>query len=46
MLRRRKKEIEQYFDENYKPKYQEFALGYPIELFTVISNGIEQFSSQ
>ena len=45
-VKKKKKEIEQYFDENYKPKYQEFALGYPIELFTVISNGIEQFSSQ
>ena len=38
------KNIENYFDENYKPKNLEFALGYPIELFEVISRGIEKFS--
>ena len=45
-VKKKKKEIEKFFDDNYKPEYKEFALGYPIELFVVISNGIDAFSSQ
>ena len=45
-VKKKKKEIEEFFDMNYKPAYEKFALGYPIELFVVISNGIEKFSSQ
>ena len=41
-----KEEIQKYVDENFHPEYKEFALGYPIEFFTVISNGIEYFSNK
>lgn len=39
-----KEEIKQYVDQNFIPKYDAFALGYPIEFFIVISNGIKFFS--
>lgn len=45
-VKKMKKAIEKFFDDNYKPEYKEFALGYPIELFIVISNGIDVFSPQ
>lgn len=41
-----KEEIQKYVDENFHPEYKEFALGYPIEFFIVISNGIEYFSNK
>ena len=36
-VKKMKKAIEKFFDDNYKPEYKEFALGYPIELFIVFS---------
>ena len=39
-----KDEIKKYVNENYHPQFINFVQGYPIEFFTVISNGIEFFS--
>lgn len=41
-----KEKIIQYVNENYVPKYDEFALGYPIEFFDVISKGSIFFTSK
>lgn len=38
---RPKEDIKKYVHDNFVPQYKEFALGYPIEFFTVISNGID-----
>lgn len=39
-----KDEIKKYVIEKYNPEYKTFVQGYPIEFYSVISNGIDFFS--
>ena len=41
-----KEEIEKIFDDHFNSEFQEFALGYPIEFFYVISKGIKFFTDK
>ena len=41
-----KEEIEKFFDDHFNSEFQEFALGYPIEFFDVISKGIKFFTDK
>ncbi|KAK8884525.1 hypothetical protein M9Y10_043639, partial [Tritrichomonas musculus] len=43
---KQKDEIAKYFDDHFHSEFKKFALGYPIEFFTVVSEGIEFFSSK
>ena len=40
----KKEDIVNFVEEHFHPTYTEFALGYPIEFFDVISSGIEFFT--
>lgn len=43
---KQKEQIEKYFDDHFNSEFKIFVLGYPIEFFTIVSEGIQFFSSK